>query len=131
GTGAIARAAGIAELLARDHVIALLHGDPGEMRVQRLEAVAEVDQHHLAVTLVVRHVADRLDDAGRGCGDVQRAQRADVDAGMPLTTGAVVPEAPRDGAARGPLEGQPLAAVSMRRRRGHERKRTNPGGDEP
>ena len=62
--------------------------------------MAHVDEHDVAVAVESRRVPDRLDDAGRGGVDVERTQRADVDAGMPL--GAVVAEPARDRSVGGP-----------------------------
>src|SRR5260370_1425846 len=100
--GAVPRAAGEAEPLPGRDLLADRDTDLRQVRVERFEPLTEVDEHDVAVALERRRVADRLDDAGRSGGDVERAQRPDVDAGMPL--GPVVAEAARDRSAGGPLE---------------------------
>src|SRR3954462_7863944 len=100
--GTHAGAAGETELLPFDDRVADVHADDGEVGVERSEPVAHVDEHHVAVTLEALRVPGRCDPAGTRCGDVERAQRADVDSGMPLGTVVAVPA--RNDPARGPLQ---------------------------
>src|SRR5439155_21128880 len=127
--GAIAGAAGEAQRLPRPHLSADGYSDLRKVRVERFEPMSHADEHDVAVAVERRRVADRLDDTLRSSGDIERAQRADVDAGMPL--GSVVAEAACNRSARGPLERETLTAIRVcacRRRKGQCGRS---GGDEP
>jgi hypothetical protein len=69
--GAVARAAGTAESLPRRDLLAELHADLGQMRVERLEALAHVDEHDVAVIVESGHIADRFDEPGCGGIDIE------------------------------------------------------------
>src|SRR5436305_322818 len=77
GAGAPARAAGDPERPAGLDDVARLDYPAREVRVERLDPAAEVDEHDVPVALEARRRADGDHSACRGSGDRERGEDAD------------------------------------------------------
>src|SRR5262249_36734718 len=94
-TGAVTRAAGDPEQRALRDLLAGLHTEGGEVRVERDHVRRHLDEDDLPVTLEAGRVTDVDHLPRRGGGDVERVEHADVETRV----------VPREGRRHGPRGG--------------------------